>query len=57
MPTPFTRSLINNEVRQAKAVAEHFGFALPPFAFWTSDQWLAAGESAREIRDCMLEER
>ena len=54
MPTPFTRSLINHEVRQARAVAEHFHFALPPFAFWTAEDWRHAGPEATEIRDCML---
>lgn len=54
MPVPFTRSLINHEIRQAKAVAEHFGFALPAFAFWTPDQWRAAGDDCTEIRECML---
>lgn len=54
MTTPFTRSLINNEVKQAKTVAEHFGFALPPFAFWTPEHWKQAGPESNEIRDCML---
>ncbi len=54
MSTPFTRSLINHEIRQAKAVAEHFGFALPPFAFWVPDQWQTGSDDRTEIRECML---
>ena len=54
MSTLFKRSLINHEIRQAKAVARHFGFALPPFAFWSVESWDQAGSEANEIRECML---
>jgi D-lyxose ketol-isomerase len=49
-----TRSTINRSIRDALIVAEHFGFALPPYASWTPDQWDQAGPEHDEIRDCML---
>lgn len=49
-----TRSKINRSVREALLVAKNFGFALPPYASWTPDQWEQAGPEYNEIRDCML---
>lgn len=48
------RSTINRSIREALLVADHFGFALPPHATWTPDQWKQAGPKHDEIRDCML---
>lgn len=50
----FTRSLINNEVERAIQIAEHFGFALPEYAFWTPEQWHQAGADYDEVRHCMM---
>jgi D-lyxose ketol-isomerase len=51
---PLTRSTINQSLRTAVKVAEHFQFALPPYAFWTPAEWTKAGAERDEIRDCML---
>ena len=51
---PLTRSTINNSLRNACKVAEHFHFALPPYAYWSLDQWNKAGVEHDELRDCML---
>ena len=50
----FTRSLINAEVERAMQIAEHFGFALPEYAYWSPDQWLEVGADYDEVRQCML---
>ncbi len=34
---PFTRSLINRSIAEAKAAFARFGSALPPFAFWSPE--------------------
>ena len=38
----------------AKALFERHQFHLPPFAFWTPDDWARAGHEADEIRACLL---
>jgi D-lyxose ketol-isomerase len=48
------RSTINDAIRTARAVCEHFQFALPPYADWTPKQWEEAGTEWDEVRDCML---
>lgn len=48
------RSVVNSSIRTALAVAEHFSFALPPYAFWGPTDWNSAGLECDEIRDCML---
>jgi len=45
------RSEINSSIRAAMALFESRQFKLPPFAFWTPQQWQQVGEEAREIRE------
>ncbi|MFG0247372.1 MAG: D-lyxose/D-mannose family sugar isomerase [Phycisphaeraceae bacterium JB051] len=49
-----TRSIINTSIDRALKVLEHFGIKLPPYAYWTPQQWQQAGEECDEIRTCML---
>jgi D-lyxose ketol-isomerase len=51
---PLHRSVINHSIRTALQVAEHFHFALPPYARWTLARWEQAGAEQDEVRDCML---
>lgn len=48
------RSEINEIIRQADAFMKSHGFHLPPFAYWTPDQWRSKGEEVREIVDNKL---
>ncbi len=48
------RSEIERSVETAIQVFQHFGFHLPPFAFWNVEDWQKKGPEADEIRDCML---
>lgn len=43
------RSAINAIIREADAFIKEQGFYLPPFAYWTPDDWATKGEEAREI--------
>ncbi len=43
------RSEINTIVREAKAFFRAHNFHLPPFAFWTPDDWAQKGDEVREI--------
>jgi D-lyxose ketol-isomerase len=52
--TPFTRSLINQSITDAMAAFTRFGLALPPWAYWTPEEWAGKGRKCDEIRDCML---
>ncbi len=45
------RSEINAIMREADAFMRGHGFRLPPFAYWTPDDWAAKGEEVREIVD------
>ena len=54
LQTPFTRSLINRSLVEAKAAFIRFGVHLPPWAFWTPEEWQHQGRECDEIRDCML---
>jgi len=51
---PLKRSVVNASIRRAEEVFAHFGVALPPFAFWTPEDWLTRGADCSEIWDCML---
>ena len=51
---PLRRSVINASVERAMEVFKHFGVSLPPFAFWSAEDWQRVGLEADEIRDCML---
>lgn len=48
------RSEINALITQSIKFTEKHGFLLPPFAFWTPQEWKQKGKEADEIRDCML---
>jgi D-lyxose ketol-isomerase len=48
------RSEINAVMRQALAFFDAHAFRLPPFAFWTPEQWRHTGPEADEIRRCGL---
>jgi len=39
------RSRINTIMAEADAMIRHFGFALPPFAYWTPDAFRARGDA------------
>ena len=49
-----TRSAINAYISEAKELFERAGFNLPPFAFWSPDDWAKKGSEADEIRDNVL---
>lgn len=48
------RSQINELMRESVAFAKQYNFHLPPFAFWTPQDWATKGPEADEIRQCML---
>lgn len=45
------RSKINAIMRDADAFIRSHGFYLPPFAYWTPEDWVLKGEEVREIVD------
>lgn len=48
------RSAINTILDRAIAFLDQRQFCLPPFAFWTPDEWTRKGEECREIIDAGL---
>jgi hypothetical protein len=48
------RSRINQLIADAKALFEHHHFRLPPFAFWSPDDWARKQHEVDEIRDNAL---
>ena len=40
---------VNNIMKEADAFMKSHGFFLPPFAYWTPDEWRAKGPEVREI--------
>lgn len=48
------RSEINALMRQSVEFMQAQHFHLPPFAFWSPEDWQGKGAEADEIRDCML---
>ena len=48
------RSEINRHIEFASAFMAEHGFRLPPFAFWSADDWRRAGHDADEIRSRRL---
>jgi len=48
------RSLINSHIRDAKEFIARMQFALPPFAYWSPDEWKAKGPEYDEIRNNQL---
>ena len=48
------RSEINQIMQAADDFIRERGFYLPPFAYWTPDEWASKGEEAREIAETRL---
>ncbi len=48
------RSEINRVIKEAMEFIDSMGFKLPPFAFWSPEEWASKGRGADEIRDNML---
>jgi D-lyxose ketol-isomerase len=48
------RSRINQIIRDANAFLRSLYFRLPPFAYWTPDEWRDKGPEVREIVDCQM---
>ena len=48
------RSQINRALKEMEAVCARYSCFLPPFCFFTPEQWLTLGHDFDEIRDCML---
>jgi hypothetical protein len=48
------RSEVNAAIDLAKQVFDAIGCKLPPFAFWTTEEWHNKGSECDEIRQCML---
>jgi D-lyxose ketol-isomerase len=48
------RSEVNTIIRDADAFLQQHQFHLPPFAYWSPDEWAAQGPEAREIVDRRL---
>ena len=45
------RSRINQIMAEADAMIRHYGFTLPPFAYWTPEEFAARKDSARHVID------
>lgn len=45
------RSEINQRIREGETFIASHGFALPPFAFWTPEQWRRLSPEGRELID------
>ncbi len=48
------RSQINSSIETAMEVFKSLGINLPPFAFWTAEEWNRKGHEADEIRNADL---
>jgi len=48
------RSEVNTIMQEAEAFIRKSGFYLPPFAYWTPDEWRHKGDEAREIVENQL---
>jgi D-lyxose ketol-isomerase len=48
------RSEINVLIDEATLLFKKYNFLLPPFAYWTPEEWEAKGTQVDEIRECML---
>ena len=48
------RSLVNGYIRDAKEFISNVHFALPPFAYWSPEEWKTKGLEYNEIRDNQL---
>lgn len=52
--TAVKRSEINRVIKEMETLIEKFNFSLPPFCFWTPEEWLHKNHEYDEIRDNML---
>jgi D-lyxose ketol-isomerase len=48
------RSEVNERIAKAKAFAQKMNMVLPPFAFWTTQDWAEKDSDCDEIRKLML---
>ena len=48
------RSELNKIMKDAVEFIEKMNFNLPPFVYWSSDEWMTKGHEYDEIRDNML---
>lgn len=48
------RSEINTYIKEAKSFFDTYSFKLPPWAYFTPQQWKEAGDEYKEIKDNML---
>ena len=48
------RSEINNILRENIELCRRFSFHLPPWGFWSLEDWAKAGHEYDEVRDCQL---
>ncbi len=48
------RSKINELIENAKTLLHEHQITLPPFAYWTPEEWATKGHECDEIRECML---
>ena len=48
------RSTVNAIIREADGFIRQRGFYLPPFAYWTPEDWTIRGEEARQIAENQL---
>lgn len=52
--TIMKRSEVNKLIEDTKALIHEHGIRLPPFAYWSPEDWKSKGAECNEIRDCML---
>jgi D-lyxose ketol-isomerase len=48
------RSEVNKIIDNAKELLHQYNIYLPPFGYWSPDDWIGKGNECREIADCML---
>jgi len=48
------RSEVNRLIDQAKELLHRHHIKLPPFGYWSPEDWTTKGHECDEIRDCML---
>jgi D-lyxose ketol-isomerase len=48
------RSEINRLIEDAKDLLQQANITLPPFAYWSPEDWRSKGHDCDEIRECML---
>lgn len=48
------RSELDQLILENRTFIEKMGFVLPPFAYWTAQQWRTLSEEYAEIADCQL---